>query len=130
MRWQLLPCEYTDLVYPNRLSTGSPEDKLNVSFESHVSSLGPAPCFTIIVLGPAPLNHRFRKGDEISLPSVAKATVRGSTELKRTRGCALPHGTVPHSFLRLGTAVSPMNSVQALLGTQGISSVVPHHKAA
>lgn len=130
MTWQLLPCEYTDFVYPNRLSTGSPKDKLNVSFESHVFSLCPAPFFTIMVLGTTPLNHRFGKGDEISLPSVAKAPVRGSTELKRTRVCALLHVTMPHSFLRLHTAVSPMNSVQALLGTQGISSLVPHHKDA
>lgn len=41
----------------------------------------------------SPLNHRFEKRDEVSLPSAAKATVHGSTE-ERPHQCTQFH-TVP-----------------------------------
>lgn len=70
--------EYPDSVCPSHLPTGSPKDKLNVSFGSN--DFPCAPFFIIIILGTGPLNHRFGKGDETSLPSIAETPVHSSTE--------------------------------------------------
>lgn len=104
----------------------APRDKLNASFGSNVF-----PCVLLHFslswqLGTPPLNHRFRKGGEVSLPSVAKATVHGSIEVKCTHCSAYATHHMPNGSLHLGTAVIPINSVQVLIRTQG--TLVPYHR--
>ena len=74
-----------------------------------------------MLLATAPLNHRLGKGDEVSLPSTAKANIHGSTELKRTHSSALPHVTMPTRPLHRSTAVIPVTPVPVLITTQGSS---------
>lgn len=92
-------------------------------------SLCPAPSFIIMVRGTAPLNRWLWEGgwDQPSLYS--KANAHGSPDLTRPHWSALPHVTVPHGPRHLSSSVTPVNSVRALIRTQGLSSLVLRHRA-
>ena len=49
-------------------TAGSPKDKWNVSFGSNVCLVPSPPFLIIMVLGPAPLNHRFGRGMRSAFP--------------------------------------------------------------